>query len=123
MDEEKFWYLLSVKLTGEASSEELEAFDKLLQENPEHGLQAQLLLQMWKKKPAPEDKADDFFNSHLQRLSNNPDVYPGIAGYTTAIPDSPAEKTSRRLYRRLLPAICHCSFCCYCIVHLQEQGQ
>ena len=101
MEEEKLWYLLSVKLTGEATSEELAALDKLLQENPELGLQAQLLLQMWKKKPVQENKTDDFFNRHLQRFSNNPDIYPGLAEYSPGITDPSAEKTSRRIYRWL----------------------
>ena len=104
MEEEKLWYLLSVKLTGEATSEEIAALDKLLQENPELGLQAQLLLQMWKKKPVQENKTDDFFNRHLQRFSNNPDIYPGLAEYSPGIIDPSAEKTSRRIYRWWLPA-------------------
>jgi transmembrane sensor len=104
MEEEKLWYLLSVKLTGEATSEEIAELDKLLQENPELGLQAQLLLQMWKKKPVQENKTDDFFNRHLQRFSNNPDIYPGLAEYSPGITDPSAEKTSRRIYRWWLTA-------------------
>ena len=95
MDEEKLWYLLSVKLTGEASSEELAALDKLLQENPACGLQAQLLLQMWKNKTVQENKADDFFNRHLQRFSNNPDTYPGHAEPAAGVIPFTAEKTHR----------------------------
>jgi transmembrane sensor len=103
MDEEKFWYLLSVKLTGEASSEELEALDKLLQENPELGLQAQMMLQMWKKNTDKENKTDDFFNRHLQRLSNQPDVYPFTAELTVAAVSPSAEtKISRGRNRRIV---------------------
>jgi ferric-dicitrate binding protein FerR (iron transport regulator) len=104
MEEEKLWYLLSVKLTGEATSEELATLDKLLQQNPEHGLQAQLLLEMWKKKPVQENKTDDFFNRHLQRFSNNPDIYPGPAEYAPGLTIPPVEKNNRRIARWLLPA-------------------
>jgi len=76
MDEEKFWQLLSLQLTGEATSEELAALDQLLQKNPALGLQAQMLLQMWKKNTTEKPDTDDFFNRHLQRLSNHPDIYP-----------------------------------------------
>ena len=76
MQEEKFWNLLSAKLTDEATSEDLDALDKLLQQNPELALKAQLLTQMWKKKIPVENKTDDFFNRHLQRLSSHPDNEP-----------------------------------------------
>ncbi len=82
MEEENFWYLLSVKLSGEATAEELAVLEKLLQKNPTLGLQAQLMEQMWKKDHSAESKTDDFFDRHLQRLSNRPDIYPGPAEYT-----------------------------------------
>jgi transmembrane sensor len=105
MEEEKFWQLLSVRLTGEATDEELHALDQLLQKYPELGLQAQLMIQMWKKNDMPENKTDDFFNRHLQRLSNHPDIYPTLAEYTISPPIPTAEKTTgRHAYRWILPA-------------------
>ena len=55
MDEERFWYLLSVKLNAEATGEELVELDQLLQKNPELGLQAQMLAQMWRKDTLKEN--------------------------------------------------------------------
>ncbi|MBN8788459.1 MAG: FecR family protein [Terrimonas sp.] len=73
MHEEKFWLLLSVKLSGEATPEELEDFDEIIKHHPELSWQAQLMLQMWP--PEPEaSSTEDFFNRHLQRLSNQPDM-------------------------------------------------
>ena len=103
MDEEKFWHLLSVKLTGEATREELEAFDLLLQKNPELGLQAQMLQQMWKKNEVNKSNTDDFFNRHLQRLSNQPDIAPLIVEPSltdTTITEEPSEQ---KRYRWIFP--------------------
>jgi transmembrane sensor len=104
MEEEKFWNLLSVKLTGEATREELEAFDQLLQKNPELGLQAQMLQQMWKKDSHAENKTDDFFNRHLQRLSNHPDIYP-VQSEIVVTDNNPTEEIliQRKRYRWLYP--------------------
>lgn len=77
MDEEKFWELLSLQLSGEATKDDLEALEDLLQKNPSLGLQAGLMVQLWKSKNREDSKAsDDFYNRHLQRLSNRPDIYP-----------------------------------------------
>ncbi|MEO5592446.1 MAG: FecR family protein [Chitinophagaceae bacterium] len=104
MDEEKFWYLLSIKLTGEANSEELEALNKLLQRNPELGLQGQMIMQMWKKNAGPGKQTDDFFNRHLQRLSNHPDIYPVPAEPVLTNTDPSAETiVQRRRYRWIFP--------------------
>jgi len=105
MEEEKFWYLLSVKLTGEATGEELEVLEQLLQKNPELGLQAQLLMQMWKKNTLPENKTADFFDRHLQRLSNHPDIYPVPVENTVPEILPTAEKNKRsNAYRWLMAA-------------------
>lgn len=73
MQEEKFWLLLSLKLSGEATPEELELLEGMLQENPQWGLQVEMLSQAWKAGKQPEHNTDIFFNRHLQRLSNYPD--------------------------------------------------
>jgi len=104
MDEEKFWYLLSAKLSGEATVEELEALDQLLQKNPGMGLQSQMLMQMWKKHTPDESKTDDFFNRHLQRLSNHPDIYPFQTENTVTDLNPSAETTiSSHRYRWIFP--------------------
>ena len=42
MDEERFWALVSLKLAGEASPEELAEMETLLRTHPEWGLRLQL---------------------------------------------------------------------------------
>jgi len=74
MEEEKFWQLLSSKLTGEASAEDLEALQQVLRDNPAFALKAQMLSEMWRAVPRENSNTDDFYNRHLQRLSNRPDI-------------------------------------------------
>ncbi|MBN8861393.1 MAG: FecR family protein [Sphingobacteriales bacterium] len=102
MDEEKFWLLLSLKLSGEATEEELEALGDMLQNNPGLGLQAQMLMQMWHTPEEQEEHTDDFFDRHLQRLSNRPDIYPSPTTTDIPVVTLEEEKTD---YRRkwLLP--------------------
>ena len=74
MDEERFWSLVSLKLSGEASPEELAEMETLLRTHPEWGLRLQLYTNLWQTKPAPSPAAQTSFNRHLQRLSNNQDT-------------------------------------------------
>ncbi len=105
MDEEKFWELLSLQLSGEATKEDLEALEQLLQKNSSLGLQAGLMVQLWKPKSNVNSKAsDDFYNRHLQRLSNRPDIYPLPADtISEAATAEPEEKASQPLYRLWWP--------------------
>ena len=101
MEEEKFWELLSLQLSGEASKEDLEALEDLLQKNPSLGLQAGLMVQLWKSGNSTDSKAsDDFYNRHLQRLSNRPDIYSlPVDSFTEAGSAGPEEKVTPALRR------------------------
>jgi ferric-dicitrate binding protein FerR (iron transport regulator) len=71
MDNEKIWHLLILKLSGEASIEELDELDRLLQQHPDLALHAASVESIWRSKGtrAPAD-TDHLFNRHLQRLSD-----------------------------------------------------
>ncbi|MDO6430433.1 FecR domain-containing protein [Flavitalea sp. BT771] len=71
MDNEKMWQLLILKLSGEASGEELAELELLLRQHPDLAQQAASVESIWKSKgaPAPAD-TDHLFNRHLQRLSD-----------------------------------------------------
>jgi transmembrane sensor len=72
MQEERFWLLVSLKLSGEATPEELEELDMLLKQLPEMGLQYETFSKIWVQKHAGLPvKRDDAFSKHLQRLSNH----------------------------------------------------
>jgi transmembrane sensor len=99
MEEEKFWQLLSVKLTGEATEEELCALEQLLLDNPGLGLHAQVLVQMWESSNAALPANELFFNRHLQRMSLQPD---GIAAVPLAGPESTAEARPARKIKKII---------------------
>ena len=91
MDEERFWSLVSLKLSGEASPEELAEMETLLRTHPEWGLRLQLYTNIWQGKPAATPAAQTTFQRHLQRLSNTQDT-----------PTLQFEKPERR---RIRPAV------------------
>jgi len=68
--EERFWLLLSLKFSNEASLAELEELEAMLQRQPELFLQYEFFKKAWKKKES-EQPPDNEYNKHLQRLSNN----------------------------------------------------
>ncbi|HEX8462866.1 MAG TPA: FecR family protein [Segetibacter sp.] len=71
MKDERIWQLVSLKLSGEASPEELTELDSLIKSNPNIGFQIILLEQVWKSKNETDADTDQAFNKHLQRLSNH----------------------------------------------------
>jgi transmembrane sensor len=73
MNEERVWYLLSVQLSGEATPDELEELNALLKQQPELGLRAGIMRNIWNNGQTHEEKpvAASHFDKHLQRLSNH----------------------------------------------------
>jgi transmembrane sensor len=73
MNEERVWYLLSVQLSGEATPEELEELNTLLKQQPELGLRADIMRNLWNNRQSREEKpvTASHFDKHLQRLSNH----------------------------------------------------
>jgi transmembrane sensor len=81
--EEHFWSLVSLKLSGEASPDELAELDSLLGQHPEWGLRVELFVNIWNSRtpseagnsrPQTGDFAEtrrDSFSRHLQRLSHH----------------------------------------------------
>jgi ferric-dicitrate binding protein FerR (iron transport regulator) len=71
MNEERVWYLLSLQLSGEATTEELKEYDTLLQQYPELGMRAEIMRNIWRSKQQPLPANANSFDKHLQRLSNH----------------------------------------------------
>jgi transmembrane sensor len=93
MENEQFWLLVSLKLSGEATAAELQELQLLLQEQPELGLQQEAFEKIWQQRHAGfYTDTNDAYNKHLQRLSNylsapvltyeNSDSNPGSAEIT-----------------------------------------
>ncbi|MCC6286910.1 MAG: FecR domain-containing protein [Chitinophagaceae bacterium] len=105
MDTEKFWLLLSAKLSGEATPEEIDALEEIIKQHPELSWQVQLMSQMWKHEPEA-NAPDDFFDRHLQRLSIHPDTRSPVSDEATFNPTTPyaheEEQKKTGTYRWLL---------------------
>jgi transmembrane sensor len=67
--EERFWLLVSLQLSGEASETELAELAGLLRDHPEWGLRKELFTNIWQQKPVARENSAEKFNRHLQRLS------------------------------------------------------
>lgn len=73
MNEEKLWPLIVLKLSGEASQQELAELQNLTLEFPELAVQIALLEEFWRTKQnnANTNIVEKAFDKHLQRLSNH----------------------------------------------------
>jgi transmembrane sensor len=70
--EEKYWVLLSKKLTGEATAAELEELREILHNHPDWAANMETLSEFWASKPlsnpAEHQKAEDAYLTHINRL-------------------------------------------------------
>jgi transmembrane sensor len=72
MTEERFWLLLSARLAGEATPEELHELETYLEENPSEQIRAGAIGNIWSvNQSASDDYKEAAFNKHLQRMSNH----------------------------------------------------
>ncbi|MBN8859738.1 MAG: FecR family protein [Sphingobacteriales bacterium] len=67
MDQQRFWELVSLKLSGEAADEELLELDRLKQQYPETALKLDIIFGIWKENSPPREPALSF-SAHLARL-------------------------------------------------------
>lgn len=89
LKEEKYWILLSKKISGEASPEELNQLNKLIESNPEWLVTLENLQELWDSKPDPANisairnqKAEDAYLSHVIRLKDkSADFEEGMQGF------------------------------------------
>ena len=74
MREEQFWLLVSLKLSGEATADELAALDRFLLDHPEMGARLDPLSDWWAH-PVPSSPAlkKGALHRHLRRLNNSED--------------------------------------------------
>jgi transmembrane sensor len=72
MQEERFWLLASLRLSGEATPEEQAELNQLLSQHPEIALRLEIFTNIWRQQhPEAPVKKEDAFNKHLQRLSTH----------------------------------------------------
>ncbi|HEY4289500.1 MAG TPA: FecR domain-containing protein [Puia sp.] len=103
MQEEQFWLLVSLKLSGEATEEELATLEAWLQQHPERGLQLETLHNLWKgQAPAAGSRKSESLDRHLQRLNALPSTPRRINRRTWAITGIAASLLAVLLFAYLL---------------------
>jgi len=71
MNQDRFWELVSIKLAGEATPEELAELEAFLQDNSAEGIKLEKLHELWETRHRPLVSQKEAFNRHMQRLSNH----------------------------------------------------
>jgi transmembrane sensor len=71
LQEQRLWILISLKLSGEASIEELEELEGFLSTDPDLARKVEMLQKLWKSpNHASTQPAEQSFEKHFQRLNN-----------------------------------------------------
>ena len=109
MDQTLFWTLVSKKIAGEASHEELQQLDTLLKQNPDWAYQAEHVQQVLKARPdTKKEDSEAAFEQHLQRMKD--------AGIQFPQPEeTPSQDFVERNSRRKLLALSFVGFLCLSI--------
>lgn len=106
MKEEKYWLLLSKKITGEATAEELLQLEELFTSNPEWQANMETLQEFWNSTPvnaapANTQRSNDAYLAHINRLKEK------VADFETTDADAaiklnqPSFATRKPLYKRV----------------------
>jgi transmembrane sensor len=70
MNEERIWLLLSLRLSNEATLQELAELETALGQHPELGSKAKQISDLWRSQNNNAENTQQSFDKHLQRLSN-----------------------------------------------------
>lgn len=103
MNQDRFYDLVSLRLSGEAGSEELHELESYLKANPGERNKVETLVAIWEARRVSTLSKKESFNRHMQRLSNHFSE-PVLQYENVEIAEQAPteERTSRtRLYRKL----------------------
>ncbi|HEX6180868.1 MAG TPA: hypothetical protein VFZ47_06445, partial [Chitinophagaceae bacterium] len=65
MQKDRVWYLVSKKLTGEATAAEFTELEEILRQHPEMHYALQHIHDLWKLNPPAAPEAEEAFEKHL----------------------------------------------------------
>ena len=65
---DRIWYLVSKKLTGEATATELTELEELLRQHPDMHYAIQHIQDLWKLSPPAAPEAEEAFQKHLNKM-------------------------------------------------------
>lgn len=104
LKEEKYWILLSKKITGEATAEELEMLSQLTGNNPEWQTIMENLQELWNSQPQEDlsrqrQKNEDAYLLHISRLKEKASDFTEIPDKGLVLADSLSSKTKKPFYK------------------------
>jgi ferric-dicitrate binding protein FerR (iron transport regulator) len=107
MKEEQFWILMSKKIAGEATAEELEQLQELISGNPGWKTIMENLQELWNSKPVPVDpgkyqKYEDAYLVHINRLKEKVPDFRGNSELAENEPEFDSTPVKKPFYKRLL---------------------
>jgi transmembrane sensor len=71
MSIDRFWILVSRKLSGESSTEEVRELEELLRANPDLHFSVEIIANLWQQQPKPDEKElEEFYSNHLERMKS-----------------------------------------------------
>ena len=68
MQKDRFWFLVSKKLAGEATAEEITELEEILRQHPEMHYALQHIHDLWKLSPPAAPEAEEAFQKHLNKM-------------------------------------------------------
>ena len=99
MRDEKLWVLISLKLSGEASFDELAELDNYLEAHPKKSLEAEILTKIWEEKyELSDDSKEQAFNRHLRRLKAHFSKEEAEENPNADLSQTPSTKKNRRYW-------------------------
>lgn len=105
MKEEKYWILLSKKITGEATAEELEMLSQLTGSNPEWQTIMENLQELWNSQPQQDtlrqkQKTEDAYLLHISRLKEKASDFTEVPDKGLVFSESLSLNTKKPFYKR-----------------------
>lgn len=106
MKEEKYWILLSKKITGEATVEELELLQEIIESNPEWKNILENLQEIWNSKPLESDhdknwqRTEDAYLVHINRLKQKMPGFEASIEFFENETESGLSRGKKPLYKR-----------------------
>jgi len=104
MKEEKYWILLSKKIAGEATAEELELLRQLISGNPEWQTIMENLHELWNSKPHADNsrkqqQSEDAYLTHINRLKERVSDFEETGSLINDLTSAVPVKAKRPFYK------------------------
>lgn len=120
MDQQHFWLLVSLKLSGEASPDELDELEQYIQRHPETNLKLEAVMGIWNEKPVSADLTHSF-NLLLEKLEKDENKVENVP-YFESLSAYVSGKKKRVVYFLVAAASVAVAFICWIYFYNEKSG-